>query len=186
MPSVPVLAAVALGAVAVLAGCGQSDAGISAGPPLNGSPSPVPPPAGSPPPASSPSPPPPRGAGHAGTCHGDVPPSNTSLITLTNADNGRLVCVRRGGAVRVYLKGTQTSRWSVIHATSGVLRPHATGHLMLALGVTGASFVATRPGTAAITSFRQVCPTPPPNSDVQSGVVECGTLLAFRVSVKVS
>jgi hypothetical protein len=108
------------------------------------------------------------------------------VITLTTADNGRSVCVRRGAAVQVYLKGTQTSRWSVIHASSAVLKPHASGHLMLALGVTGASFVAARPGTAAITSFRQVCPTPPPNSGAQSGVLECGAILGFRVSVRVS
>jgi hypothetical protein len=91
-----------------------------------------------------------------------------------------------GAAVQVFLKGTTHSRWSVIRASSAVLRPHADSRLILALGVTGASFVAARPGTAAITSFRQVCPTPPPNSDAQSGVLECGAILAFRVSVRVS
>ena len=108
------------------------------------------------------------------------------MITLTNADNGRSVCVRRGAAVQVYLRGTQASRWSAIHASSGVLRPRANGHGLLALGVTGASFVAARPGTASITSTRPVCPTPPPNSGSQSGTVECGAILGFRVSVRVS
>ena len=108
-----------------------------------------------------------------------------SVITLTNADNGRSVCVRRGTAVQVYLRGTQAGRWSAIHASSGVLQPHANGHLLLALGVTGGSFIAAHPGTASLTSTRLVCPTPPPNSGSESGTVECGAILGFRVSVRV-
>jgi hypothetical protein len=107
------------------------------------------------------------------------------VITLTSADNGRSVCVRRGTAVQVYLRGTQASRWSAIHASSGVLRPHANGHLLLALGVTGGSFIAAHPGSASLTSTRLVCPTPPPNSGSESGTVECGAILGFRVSVRV-
>jgi hypothetical protein len=41
-----------------------------------------------------------------------------------------------------------------------------------------------RPGTASITSTRPACPTP--NSGSQSGVAECGAILGFRVSVRVS
>jgi hypothetical protein len=184
MRSVPVLAAVALGAVAVISGCGQQRTGGGAGPPQAAAPSPLPAGASSPPSASSPSPPPP-GTQRAGTCHGGAA-ARLRVITLTNADNGRSVCVRRGTAVLVYLRGTQASRWSVIHPSSGVLQSHANGHLLLALGVTGASFVAARPGTASITSTRPVCPTPPPNSGSQSGTVECGAILGFRVSVRVS
>ena len=183
MRSVPVLAAVALGA-AVISGCGQQHPGAPAGPPQAGAPSPRPPGASSPPPVNSP-PPPPPGTLRAGACHGGAAP-RLRVITLTNADNGRVVCVRRGTAVQVYLRGTRASRWSVIHASSGVLQPHAAGHLMLALGVTGASFVAARPGTASITSVRAACPTPPPNSGAQSGTEECGAILGFRVTVRVS
>jgi hypothetical protein len=182
MPSVLVLAAVTLGAVAMISGCGLHT-GTSAGPPPAGAP---PPPAAggsSPPRASSPSPPPP-GTLHDITCHAGPAP-RLSVITLTNADNGRSVCVRRGTAVQVYLRGSQASRWSAIHASSGVLQPRANGHLLQAVGVTGASFVAARPGTASITSIRQACPTPPPNSGAQSGTVECGAILGFRVSVRV-
>jgi hypothetical protein len=185
MRSVPVLAAVALGAAAVISGCGQPHTGAPAGPPQAGAPSPVPAGASSPPRASSPAPPPPPGTPRAGTCHGRPAP-RLRVITLINADNGRLVCVRRGTAVRVSLRGTQASRWSVIRASSGVLRPHANGRGLLALGVTGASFIAARPGTALITSTRLVCPTPPPNSGSQSGTLECGSILGFRVSVRVS
>jgi len=188
MRSALALAAVALGAVAVISGCGQQQAGTPAGPPLAvasstplvSAPPPLPVGASPPPSASSPSPPSPPG-----TCHGGPAP-RLRVITLINADNGRLVCVRRGTAVQVYLRGTQASRWSAIHASSGVLRPHANGRGLLALGVTGASFIAARPGTASITSTRLVCPTPPPNSGSQSGTVECGSILGFRVSVRVS
>ena len=179
MRSVPVLAAVALGAVALLPGCGQQHAGTPAGPPLARAPSPLPAGASSPPLASSPLPLPPPG-----TCHGGRAP-RLRVITLTNADNGRSVCVRRGTAVQVYLRGTQASRWSAIHASSGVLQSHANGHLLLALGVTGGSFIAAHPGTASLTSTRLICPTPPPNSGSESGTVECGALLGFRVSVRV-
>ena len=197
MRSGPVLAAVAFGAVAVISGCGGS-AGTPAGapptgaspPPLAGAssppaaspPSPPSPLAGasSPPAASSPSPPPP-----AGTCRGGTAP-RASVITLTSADNGRSVCVRRGTTVQVFLRGTKASRWSAIRASSGALQPRANGHLLLALGVTGVSFVAAHPGTASITSTRQACPTPPPNAGSQSGTVECGAILGFRVTVRVS
>jgi hypothetical protein len=50
----------------------------------------------------------------------------------------------------------------------------------------GGSFIAAHPGTASITSTRLVCPTPPPNSGSESGAVECGAILGFRVSVRVS
>jgi hypothetical protein len=185
MRSMPVLAAVTFGAVAVISGCGGQSPGPPAGPPQAGAPSPLPAGASSPPPVSSPVPPPPPGTRHAGICHGGAAP-RLRVITLTIADNGRSVCVRRGTAVQVYLRGTQASRWSVIHASSGVLRPRANGRGLLAFGVTGASFLAARPGTASITSTRMACPTPPPNSGSQSGTVECGAILGFRVSVRVS
>jgi hypothetical protein len=183
MRSGPVLAAVALGAAAMISGCGQQHAGTPAGPPLVGG-SPPPAAGGSPPPAaSSPSPPPP-GTRPGVTCHRGPGP-RLSVITVTNTDNGRSVCVRRGTTVQVYLRGTRASRWSAIHASSGVLQPRANGHLLLALGVTGGSFIAARRGTASLTSTRPACPTPPPNSGSQSGTVECGAILGFRVSVRV-
>ena len=180
MRSVPVLAAVALGAVAVLPGCGQQHTGPPAGPPLARVPSPLPAGASSPPAARSPSPPPPAGA-----CRGGTAP-RASVITLTSADNGRSVCVRRGTAVQVYLRGTRASRWSVIRASSAVLESRANGHGLLALGVTGASFVAAHPGTASITSVRMLVCATPPNSGAESGGLECGAILGFRVSVKVT
>src|SRR5690349_7056067 len=106
MRSVPVLAAMALGAVVLSSGCGQQHAGTPAGPPLptsaTASATPVPSPA--------------PGDPGAASCGSAAPP--ISLITITYADNGRTLCVRPGAAVQVFLKGTPTNRWSAIHASS--------------------------------------------------------------------
>lgn len=167
------LATVALAAGALAAGCGRQHQGTPAGPPLGG---------GSPASAS-----PRPGTPAAATCHG-TSARHTALITLTYADNGRTLCVRRGTAVQVFLKGTPASRWSAIRASNAVLKPYATGRMMLAIGVTGASFLAARPGTAAITSFRQACgpSATPPNAAAQSGTLECGVILGFRAIVRVT
>jgi len=174
MRSVPALVAVALGAV-VLAGCGQQHGGTPAGPPQSAS-SPA---------APMPSPAP--GDPGAASCHSGSAPRAT-LITITYANNGQTLCVRRGTAVQVYLKGTPTNRWSAIHATGDALTPHANGRLTLRLGVTGASFLAAHAGTATIRSFQQPCGpnTTPGNATAQSGVLECGVIIAFHVTVKVA
>lgn len=174
MRSAPAFAALALGAAVLASGCGQQHHGTPAGPPL-ASASPVP--------SAAPSPLP---GDPAATCHGRSAP-RAALVTLTFADNGQTLCVRRGTAVQVFLRGTQTSRWSPIRASNSVLKPHANGRMMVPLGVTGASFLAVRPGTVDLSSFRLVCgPSTPPNADAQSGNLECGVILAFRATVKVT
>ena len=171
MRSVPAVAAVVLGAVALATGCGTQHQGTPAGPPLSGSPSPAPQP----------------GDPGAASCHGSAA-TRVTLITITYADNGQTLCVRRGTAVQVFLKGSPTSKWSAIRASSTVLKPHANGRMMLALGVTGASFLAVRPGTVTLTSFRHPCrpEQTPPNAAGQSGTLECGVIVAFRATVKVT
>ena len=174
MRNVPALVAVALGAVALASGCGQQHAGTPAGPPLS---------------ASAPAPVPSPAPGDPGTasCH-SASASRTALITITYADNGQTLCVRRGTAVQVFLRGTPANRWSAIHASGDALVPHANGRLMLALGVTGASFLAAHPGTATIRSFKQPCGpgTTPGNQAAQSGTLECGVIIAFHATVKVT
>jgi hypothetical protein len=122
----------------------------------------------------------------AASCGSAAPP--IALITITYADNGRTLCVRRGTAVQVYLKGTPANRWSAIHATGDALTPHANGRLMLPVGVTGASFLAAHPGAAVIRSFQQPCgPGQTPGSQAaQSGTLECGVIIAFHATVKVT
>jgi hypothetical protein len=170
MRSVPALAAVALGVVALATGCGTQHQGTPAGPPLSGSPAPAPQP----------------GDPGAAACHGSSA-TRATLLTITYADNGQTLCVRRGTAVQVFLKGAPANRWSVIRVSNTVLKPHANGRMMLALGVTGASFLAVRPGTVTLTSFRHPCgPEQTPPSAAQSGTLECGAIVAFRATVKVT
>jgi hypothetical protein len=175
MRSLPALAAVAIGAVALVSGCGPQHQGTPAGPPLGGSSVPAPSPA-----------PQPLGPG-AASCHSNQA-TRATLITITYADNGQTLCVRPGTAVQVLLKGMAPHRWTAIRATGTVLHPHANGRMTLALGVTGASFQAVRRGTAVITSFMQACgPTATPgNEAAQSGTLECGAILGFRATVKVT
>jgi hypothetical protein len=110
------------------------------------------------------------------------------LITITYADNGQTLCVRRGTALQVFLKGTPANRWSPIHASGDALVPHANGRMMLALGVTGASFLAAHLGTATIRSFKQPCgpDQTPGNQATQSGTLECGVIIAFHTTVRVT
>jgi len=176
MRSAPALVAVALGAVMLASGCGQQHAGTPAGPPLSASlpAAPVPSPAPSDPGTTS--------------CHSDSA-SRSALITITYADNGQTLCVRQGTSVQVYLRGTATNGWSAIHSSNEtVLTPRASGRLMLMVGVTGASFLAAHAGTATIRSFRRPCgpSSTPGNGAATGGVLECGVIIAFHVTVKVT
>ena len=138
MRSVPVFVALALGVMVLASGCGQEHQGTPAGPPQ---------------PVSATAAPLPGDPGTAASCGSAAPP--ISLITITYADNGRTLCVRRGTAVQVYLTGTPANRWMAVHASGDALVPHAHGRLMVKLGVTGASYLAAHPGTTTITSFRE-------------------------------
>ncbi len=168
MRSVPVLAAVIIGAAAVLSGCGQQHPGTSAAG------------AASSPSAASP-------AGQVAAACGGGSAMQGHALTITSVDNGKSFCVTRGTGVAVYLKGTPARKWARIQASSAVLKPSANGELMLALGVTGASFVAARPGTAIITSSRPACGpgVPPGDGATGAGTLPCATILAFRVTVTV-
>jgi len=101
----------------------------------------------------------------------------TGVLALGNQNNGGTFCVRPGERVMVYLRGTPGQRWAAIRSDSAALVAVASGLLSLPVGVTGAAFLAARPGTAHLTSDRPVC---------SSGPVRCDALLAFRVTVIVS
>jgi hypothetical protein len=174
MHSVPALVAAALGVMVLASGCGQQHQGTPAGPPQPVSAT------------AAPLPAPVPGDPGTATCGSATPP--ISLITITYADNGRTLCVRRGTAVQVYLSGTPANRWMAIHASGDALVPHAHGRLMLKPGMTGASFLAAHPGTATITSIREPCGPgqTPGNTGAQSGTLECGVIIAFHATVKVT
>ena len=163
MRSVPVLTAAIIGAAAVITGCGQQHPGSGTAAHVL---------------SASPSPP-------VVACANATPAAQPSKLTITAADNGRSFCVARGTSVVVLLRGTQARKWSPIRASSTVLRPHANGEFTLAIGVTGASYVAVQPGTAIISSGQPACGPPNGSSSSGSGTLECGAILVFRVTVTV-
>jgi hypothetical protein len=99
-------------------------------------------------------------------------------LTIGNADNGAVLCVRVGDHVAVFLNGTLARKWAPIHSDSRVLTPEANGRLALRAGWTGAFFTAAHPGSARITSMRSAC-KPGASGD-------CGTSMVFHVTVVVS
>ena len=167
MRGTQVLTAVIIGAAAVLSGCGRH--------PGTGA-------AAAPSPSASASP----GSGTV-TCHGG-PAVPGGKLTITADDNGQSLCATRGTVVTVFLKGTAARKWAPVHASPAVLVPHANGEFTLAIGVTGASFLAVQPGTAVITSSRPACGpgVPPGDSATGTGTLSCGAILGFRVTVTVT
>lgn len=153
--------AVIIGVSALTAGCGQPGAAASG-------------------PASTPA------AVTCGTAVAVLGPGRT--LTLGTADNRRSYCVKRGTGVLIYLRGTATDMWSELTSSSAALRPSANGHLSLALGVTGGYFVASRPGTAVITSARGRCrqASSPSSAPAASGQASCGPAELFRVTIAVA
>lgn len=98
-------------------------------------------------------------ASQSGECRAAASRTPSSALTIGDRDSGAAFCVRPGDHLAVYLRGTPTDLWSPIHLDGDALSYTANGHLTLMRGVTGAAFVARRPGTAHVTSFRQPCPS---------------------------
>lgn len=95
------------------------------------------------------------GTGGSSGCQVRAPAAGALTITL--AGNGKTYCVRVGGTLRVYLRGTPSSTWLRPAASSAALVPAPDPAGMLARGVTGASFTAARPGKVLVTSVRPPC-----------------------------
>jgi hypothetical protein len=98
------------------------------------------------------------GAGTPASCQGRSPVAGT--VTVTLADNQKTYCQRVGDKLRVYLRGTDSSRWLRPVASSSSLEPSPDPAAMLARGVTGGSFAAVRPGKVLVTSVRPPCRVP--------------------------
>ena len=150
-------AAVIIGAAGVIAACGSQPAAARAADQGTAAP-----------------------AGTAARCTFSATPaaSSAATVTLSNADNGAVVCVRVGDHVAVFLSGTLARKWAPIHSDSRVLTREANGRLALRAGWTGAFFTAAHPGSARITSMRSAC-KPGASGD-------CGTSMVFHVTVVVS
>lgn len=102
----------------------------------------------------------------AAACGSATPTSpRHRTLTLRTADSGGSFCIKQGTGVLIFLRGTPTAKWAALRSSSAVMVPRANGHLMVALGVTGGSFAAPKPGVASITSLRNAfgsAPKPQP------------------------
>jgi hypothetical protein len=168
MRKAPMLAALVIGALTVLSGCGQqhppsSPAGTHATAQGNAS-------------ARS-------GPRPAAACRGtSVAPS---IVFIGNSDNRRSLCVRRSTALVVYLRGSASSPWAAIHASSAVLKPIVNAFRASNRGVTGAAYVAVRSGTASIISMRHRCgqSVAPGKRASKPATPPCGAPVVFHVTV---
>jgi len=129
-----------LSAVALLAGCGTATTTGSAAPASSG------PPAGR---ASGPAP------------HGCAAPGKS--VTITNADNGSVVCLTTGGTLTLALSG---NAWKKPTVDTGILKPAG-----------DTTFTAVSEGKTSLTSSRPTCP---------AATIACHALQAFQVQVVVS
>lgn len=101
-----------------------------------------------------------------------------SALTIDNADNGTVVCLRVGDHVLVYLHGIHGHRWTAIRSSSTALTPQANGRLALKVGLTGAFFKVAHVGTARIVSTLPDCGPGAPG--------HCATAMVFHVTVVAS
>lgn len=168
MRGVLAVAAVVIGASAVTAACGQQRAG-SAGSAASAA----------------------AGASTRSAVACARPPRQVSQahpLTLTDRDNGKTVCLPQGAGLFVFLHGSMTRWWSPIKSNSPALAARANGRMMLALGVTGAYFVAARPGTATVTSAKSICgPRVRPTAPTTSTGVHCGgTPMVYKVTLVIT
>jgi hypothetical protein len=100
-------------------------------------------------------------------------------VSLSEADDGKQICLAAGTALDVYLHGTADSTWSQPAADGAALRPVFNGKGALQVGVTAGFFVADAPGSVHLTAQRAACPSPP------SGGMACHTLVGFRITITV-
>lgn len=160
------LAAVVIGACALTAACGNGQPGRSGGG-AGGGPS----------------------GGHAAGCTATPRAAAGQLVTVSNRDNGKVLCVSKGTTVAVYLQGTPARRWGPIHTSSPsspALTPVASGRLMLKVGETGAFFKAVRPGVARVTSSLPSCKGgAPAAATAEPGGTPCKMGMVFHLTLVV-
>jgi hypothetical protein len=101
----------------------------------------------------------------------------SGTVTLTEADQGRTVCVATGTDVEVYLRAPRAGQqWSEPVPDRTILQPHASGKGALQMGVTAGFYRAVAPGQARITAQLAPCRGPKPGP-------ECDAIQLFEVTV---
>jgi hypothetical protein len=180
------IAAIAL----MLTGCGQPsaapvlDSAIAASPAAPASAHASPPrtvspaPTGSPSPVTGPSPvtePSPAAGQSAASPAASPSPRHCSStgVTITNADNGETLCVRRGAVVLVLLSNATGSIRASAPLTA---RPEVLPRLLP--GVKGAAYAASKPGVATISAILSPCGTGPG--------IHCMLMMLFRVTIDIA
>lgn len=107
-------------------------------------------------------------------CPGSVsagPAGETLTITLVG--NDKTYCVRVGDKLLLSLRSTEVDPWQAPRMSGSALTPVSGAVPAPANGITGASYVAVRPGEAGVTSVRPPCHTslpPPGKGGLQPGV----------------
>lgn len=130
-------------------------------------------------------------AGVATSAHGAPTPTASATadcavlpVTITLADNDKTLCVTTGTAITVLLRGTAGSKWERIKSDSTVLAPRADPRLNVPAGMTGATFAASRPGKAVLSSIRLPCrPSLATPSDTGKNKLRCGAIVGFHATV---
>jgi hypothetical protein len=85
-------------------------------------------------------------------------------MSLSEADNGVLVCLARTGVVELYLHGTPADRWSPVVVTGPALHSVPSGKSALPIGVTAGFFGASGAGQAVLSSYRAPCAAADPKA----------------------
>ena len=61
-------------------------------------------------------------------------PGTGQTVTLTNADNGKSFCLKRGTRIYVFLRGTEARKWTPLQVSSASVARRASGVLSLMVG----------------------------------------------------
>ncbi|MFF5012494.1 hypothetical protein [Streptomyces sp. NPDC001165] len=101
-------------------------------------------------------------------------------VELTAADNGRTVCLSKGGELRLTLDGTRSRPWKPVEASGTALQAINAG-FVLQPGDASAAYQAVAAGKAELTSSRPLCPEP-----TAPGQVSCKGIEEWKVTVTVS
>ncbi|GHI07361.1 hypothetical protein AQI88_20755 [Streptomyces cellostaticus] len=99
-------------------------------------------------------------------------------VELKVADNGRTVCLAKGGELRLTLDGTKTRPWKPV-ALSGTALEAINAGFVIQPGDATAAYKAVAAGTAKLTSSRPLCPPADP------GQASCKGIQQWTVTVKV-
>ncbi|MFE2074750.1 MULTISPECIES: hypothetical protein [Streptomyces] len=110
---------------------------------------------------------------------GNQAPICRNEVRLTAADNGRTVCVAKGGEVRLALTGTKDRPWKPVTVTGGALTAVNSG-FVIRPGDAEAAYRAVAPGTGKLTSSRPMCAQP-----TAPGQMACKGIQDWAVTVTV-